>query len=384
MAEFARSCWLVVALAAVFAVPTARAQSCLGDLVRCNATLVNVTQSLSGLQAQYDNCGCGQDPCAASVSTDYDLGLHIAAVFIILAASALGTFIPLLTNRYRKGIVPYLVCLGKCTGTGAILGLALIHMLLPANASLTSPCVPTAFNTEYTAYAYLFALLAALAMQFLDYVLIRAMNKRQAGVMADSSAQDSLGMSEGSQEALRKKSHEGHVHAVLPLEVGVQKTVGAYMLEFGVAVHSIFIGLAVGVVGDSELTALLVALVFHQFFEGLALGSRLAEAHLPSRLQEVVLALIYAVSAPIGIAIGIGVASSLDPNSTAFLLVQGIFDAICAGILLYIGFSLLFHDFPEDMEEHCAGKERETARRTGMFLALWFGAGIMAFIGRYL
>lgn len=69
----------------------------------------------------------------------------------------------------------------------------------------------------------------------------------------------------------------GHSHAALhhdasgasPLLGGSLATrarfvVAAILLEFGVGVHSIFIGLAVGVLSDGNLSALLVALCFHQ------------------------------------------------------------------------------------------------------------------------
>ena len=93
---------------------------------------------------------------------------------------------------------------------------------------------------------------------------------------------------------------------------------------------------------------------------------------------------MFSVAAPIGIAIGIGIVSSLYPNGETFLLVQGTFDGWCAGILLYIGYYLLLKDFPEDMEHHCLGKKHETWMRLGMFFALWVGAGLMAFLGNYL
>ena len=358
---------------------------CNESLALCNASLADVTQNYTDLLAAYDGCGCGVDPCAADASGNYDLGLHIAAVFIILVASGLGVALPFMTRAIKAGIVPYLIVLGKCMGIGVILACALVHMLQPANASLTSPCVPAAFNSDYTAYAYLFAMLAALAMQAFDFVLLRAMNASNLRAGSKSSTRASDGG--GSQASLYPKpppQRTGHVHAVLPMELDVQKTVAAYMLEFGVTVHSVFIGLAVGTVGDTELTGLLVALCFHQFFEGLALGARLVDANLPSHWHEFLLGTLFSVSAPIGIGIGIGVATSLDPNGETFLLVQGSFDAVCAGILLYIGFALLFHDFPEDMDAHCEGNAHDGWRRFGMFVCLWVGAGLMAFIGRYL
>ena len=386
--------------------------ACEASLAVCNATLSSLAANYTELQAAYDACGCSaggsgpgapEDPCAADTPVDYSLGLHIAAVFIILAASALGAALPLVTRALHGGIVPYLIVLGKCMGIGVILACALVHMLLPANASLTSPCVPAAFNTDYSAYAYLFAMLAALAMHAFDHVLLSAMNKHvatstsaadgstrdllsnvESGTSTTSAGQENGALPTPTRTPTPSKKHSGHVHAVLPMEAGIQKTIAAYMLEFGVTVHSIFIGLAVGVVGDTELTGLLVALSFHQFFEGIALGARLADARLPSHWHEATLAFVFAVSAPLGIGIGIAVASSLDPNSSTFLLVQGSFDAVCAGILLYIGFALLFHDFPEDMEAFCNGNKHDSWRRLGMFFCLWVGAGFMAFIGRYL
>jgi zinc transporter 1/2/3 len=91
----------------------------------------------------------------------------------------------------------------------------------------------------------------------------------------------------------------------------------AYMIEFGVSVHSVFIGLAVGVTDKHGLAALLVALIFHQAFEGVALGSRLSDTTL-GIWNEVVLGAIFALSAPVGIAIGTGVYKSLNTNDGTF------------------------------------------------------------------
>ena len=34
-------------------------------------------------------------------------------------------------------------------------------------------------------------------------------------------------------------------------------------------------------------------------------------------------------------------------------VLQGTLDGICGGILLYLGYALLTHDFPEDAATHC-------------------------------
>lgn len=47
-----------------------------------------------------------------------------------------------------------------------------------------------------------------------------------------------------------------------------QKRISTYILEAGVAAHSVIIGVTLGVSSGSEFIGLLIALLFHQFFEG--------------------------------------------------------------------------------------------------------------------
>lgn len=61
----------------------------------------------------------------------------------------------------------------------------------------------------------------------------------------------------------------GHSHAHgLELLEESQRRVSTYILEAGVAAHSIIIGISLGVSSGTEFTSLLTALAFHQFFEG--------------------------------------------------------------------------------------------------------------------
>ena len=410
------------------------------------------------------------DPCSVLQPPDWSIGLHVAAVFVVLIASSMGAGIPILA-KYHPGFAldPYWIMLGKCMGIGVVLACALVHMLQPSNESLTSPCLPWEFNTDYT-YAYLYCVLAVLAMHFIDFIMEAYLLKRwtenlpasarqhmhrdeiamvtigeantavasikipaempttvddgkpdheaekkaadmpepqtapaspaSAGLSspsasssvykhlssptnkigATSSTLDLQTLDKGMEQLPHAALHSGHVHSVL-LIAGMKRTISAYMLEFGVTVHSVFIGLANGIDGDTQLHVLLVALVFHQMFEGIALGSRIADANMPSHWHEVLLTLVFSLAAPLGIAIGIAVKTGLNPNGETFLMVQGTFDGVCSGILLYIGLVLLLRDFPEDMQRYCKGSHW---RMFGMFAALYLGAGLMSFIGKYL
>ncbi|KAI9804120.1 MAG: hypothetical protein M1825_001522 [Sarcosagium campestre] len=63
-----------------------------------------------------------------------------------------------------------------------------------------------------------------------------------------------------------------------PSEIQKQRKalVQCFLLEVGILFHSIFIGMAVSVAVGNDFIVLLIAITFHQTFEGLALGSRIA------------------------------------------------------------------------------------------------------------
>lgn len=54
---------------------------------------------------------------------------------------------------------------------------------------------------------------------------------------------------------------------------GIAQIIAIAILECGILLHSVIIGLTLGI--SDEFVTLFIALVFHQLFEGLGLGSRL-------------------------------------------------------------------------------------------------------------
>ncbi len=74
-------------------------------------------------------------------------------------------------------------------------------------------------------------------------------------------------------------------------------------------------------------------------FEGLGVGSRLAFIRLPQKYNYVAIlgGVLFGITTPIGIAVGLGVRSTYNPDSTTASIVSGILDAFSSGILLYTG-----------------------------------------------
>ncbi|CAG8468263.1 10545_t:CDS:2 [Diversispora eburnea] len=107
---------------------------------------------------------------------NYDLGLHVGSLFVILVTSSFGAFLPVITKRNPKIKLPrniYFVC--KHFGTGVILATSFIHMIPSSFESLTNECLGEVW-TEYSAWAGAIAMMAALFVFFIEYMSI---NKQQ-------------------------------------------------------------------------------------------------------------------------------------------------------------------------------------------------------------
>jgi solute carrier family 39 (zinc transporter), member 1/2/3 len=153
----------------------------------------------------------------------------------------------------------------------------------------------------------------------------------------------------------------------------VSQITAIFILEFGIVFHSVFIGLTLAVSGN-EFIPLYVVLVFHQTFEGLGLGTRLASAPWPKSKQNTPywLALGFGISTPTAIAVGLGVRNTYPPASQTTLIVNGIFDSLSAGILIYTGLvELMAHEFM------FSPKMRKAPIRTviAAYLQMCLGAG---------
>jgi zinc transporter ZupT len=100
------------------------------------------------------------------------------------------------------------------------------------------------------------------------------------------------------------------------------------LLEGGILFHSVFVGMTVSITIEGFLI-LLVAILFHQMFEGLGLGSRIAAVPYPrGSIRPWLLVVAFGTTAPIGQAIGLVVRDSYDPNSAFGLIIVGVFNAM--------------------------------------------------------
>lgn len=153
------------------------------------------------------------------------------------------------------------------------------------------------------------------------------------------------------------------------------------LLEAGILFHSIFIGMALSVSVGPPFLVLLIAISFHQTFEGLALGSRISNLRFPAgSLKPWMMALAYGTTTPLGQAIGLAVHGLYDPASETGLLMVGIMNAISTGLLVFAGLvELLAEDFLS-VESYKVLRGR---RRIEACIAVVAGSMLMALVGAW-
>lgn len=72
---------------------------------------------------------------------DYDVPLRIRGIFAVLATSAIGVFLPVITERFTRVNMDSIVFIGmRQFGTGIIISTALVHMNLLGRHSMPSAC----------------------------------------------------------------------------------------------------------------------------------------------------------------------------------------------------------------------------------------------------
>lgn len=103
--------------------------------------------------------------------------------------------------------------------------------------------------------------------------------------------------------------------------------------------HSLIIGVTLGALGSDslqEVKILMVAFVFHQFFEGLGIGAAVTVASV-TPFKRFLLVLGFVLAVPIGIIIGIGISQNYDEESPSSLYTAGVLGSFASGNLIYIG-----------------------------------------------
>ncbi|KAJ3475382.1 hypothetical protein NLG97_g9480 [Lecanicillium saksenae] len=370
---------------------------------------------------------------------DYNLSLHVGALFIILFVSFTGCAFPILASKFPGLRIPArFFFVVRHFGTGVLIATAFVHLLPTAFVSLNDPCLSSFWTKDYQAMPGAIALAAVFLVTVIEMIFhpsrqippeevsaghghqgcmanvtfiaeergeegrpqhpIRDMGpikgrqssvaqnlsqlSRSMSAAADISRDGTTDVAANKTEAATSSDEESFRPPTLSAQQQERKDrLQCILLEMGILFHSVFIGMALSVSLGNEFIILLIAISFHQTFEGLALGSRIAAVKWEKdTIQPWLMALAYGCTTPIGQAIGLATHTLYSPDSEVGLILVGVMNAISAGLLTFASLvELLSEDFLSDASwRYLRGKQRIYA-----CLLVFLGAFGMSLVGAW-
>ncbi|KAE8151739.1 Zinc/iron permease [Aspergillus avenaceus] len=307
------------------------------------------------------------------------LGARISSIFVILIVSSAFTFFPVVAKRLPSWKIPHSIyTFARYFGTGVIVATAFIHLLDPAYKRI-GPKTCIGESGHWADYSWCAAIvLASIVIIFLLDLAAEVYVEWKYDISKPEDTTHTF--------TTQKPSPPSSPHLPSPstdetnAERSFRQQIAAFLiLEFGIIFHSIIIGLNLGVTGP-EFATLYPVLVFHQSFEGLGIGARMSAIPFGQHtLLPWILCSLYGLTTPIAIAIGLGLRNTYNPGSKTALIVQGVLNAVSAGVLIYSGLvELLARDF---LFDPCRTKRR--GKLLVMVAWVCLGAGVMALIGKW-
>ncbi|XP_030476538.2 fe(2+) transport protein 1-like [Syzygium oleosum] len=314
------------------------------------------------------------------------LPLKIIAIVSILVTSMIGVCSPLLM-RSVPALHPDrdLFVIVKCFAAGIILATGFMHVLPDSFDMLSSQCLQENPWHKFPFSGFV-AMLSAVVTLMVDSMATSVYSqKNNAGIIPNS--EGSKGR-DGDLEmdvanAVQLHSHGHHHHREAAKVEGassqlVRYRVVAMVLELGIVVHSVVIGLGLGASSNvCTIKGLVAALCFHQMFEGMGLGGCILQAEY-KLLKKLVMVFFFAVTTPFGIALGIALSSTYRENSPSSLITVGLLNASSAGLLIYMALvDLLAADFMGPK------LQRSIKLQIKCYAAVLLGAGFMSLMAKW-
>ncbi|RLN45837.1 hypothetical protein BBJ28_00007624 [Nothophytophthora sp. Chile5] len=329
-------------------------------------------------------CGC----VSLDAADEYDMGLHIGAIFIIFAVSAAGTLIPIISQKIPQCNANTIIMEAiSAFAFGVVIATGLIHMVNEGIEKLSDECLGDIVE-EYGSLGLAFVLITLVLMHFIECESAvffgskgSVLHGHAHGHGPEAIAQEPVGTPDRSSMSPATADNPYLEKSLANVEADskIRRKIATLIFEVGVIFHSIIIGLDLGVTTGSEFKTLLGALCFHQFFEGIAIGSA-ALGSLESRSKLFMVNFAFAITTPVGQVIGIAIRSTYSSSSLTALWVQGVLDCVAGGILLYTG---LVELLTYNMTTNQQFLSRTTPQRFTLYFCLWLGAGLMALIGKW-
>ncbi|RWR81928.1 fe2+ transport protein 1-like protein [Cinnamomum micranthum f. kanehirae] len=317
---------------------------------------------------------CNVGSAVACYNKPKALTYKFIAIASIFVTSMLGVCLPLFT-RSVPALSPDkdLFVIVKAFASGVILATGYMHVMPDSFNALMSECLPENPWRKFPFTTFV-AMLSAVLTLMVDSFATAFYKKSGTGgaALVDSTR---CGAIYSEERAVELNGHDQRKDGEDDTEGSrlLRYRVIAQVLEMGIVVHSVVIGLSLGT-DESPCTIkpLIAALCFHQLFEGMGLGGCILQAEYGMKTKAMMV-FFFAFTTPFGIALGIGLSNVYSPDSPTALIVVGLLNASAAGLLNYMALvDLLGADFMRPKLQN------NIKLQIWSYIAVFLGAGGMS------
>jgi zinc transporter 1/2/3 len=282
-----------------------------------------------------------------------------------LVAVKVWCLVILFAFTFLGGVSPYFyrwneafLLLGTQFAAGVFLGTALMHFLADSASTfhgLTKNRYP---------FAYMLACAGFLLTMLADYAIAAVAKRGRVSVGEEEDAQR------------RNKDDDGAAAAAAhhPMFVRTSSFEDAILLIFALCFHSVFEGIAIGVSATkSDAWRNLWTIGLHKIFAAVAMGIALLRM-IPKRpfLMTVAYSLAFAVSSPVGVAIGIGIDATAEGRAADWT--YAISMGFATGVFFYVAINHLI------AKGYRPNEPTRADRPSLKFLAVLLGVAVMAVV----
>ncbi|KAF5189540.1 Zinc transporter [Thalictrum thalictroides] len=329
---------------------------------------------------------CQADSAGSCVDKKAALPLKIIAIASILVTSMIGVCLPLF-SRSIPALAPdrNLFVVVKAFAAGIILGTGFMHVLPDSFDMLRSSCLPETPWHKFPFTGFV-AMLSAIVTLIVDSMATSVYtSKNYAGIKpADNETDQDAEMA----VVNAPQGHfHGHHHGYHQESASKDEPIGAQLLryrvvamvlELGIVVHSVVIGLSLGASNNTcTIKPLVAGLCFHQMFEGMGLGGCILQAEYKFA-KKAIMVFFFSVTTPFGIVLGSALSNVYKENSPDSLITVGLLNASSAGLLIYMALvDLLAADF---MGPKLQGSIKLQLKS---YAAVLLGAGSMSLMAKW-
>ncbi|KAK1279841.1 Fe(2+) transport protein 2 [Acorus gramineus] len=319
--------------------------------------IIIISTTLTSVSAQPPS-ECQTEISGECYNKAESLKLKLIAIPTILIASMIGVCLPLFT-RSVPALHPdrALFAIVKAFSSGVILATGYMHVLPDSFDNLSSPCLAEKpwHTFPFTGFVAMLSAVATLMVDSLAMSFYRRVSGtgRAVAEVVDHEMTPAHGVDEHRHEHAHAHGHGLAMSAVeeagkdgVDADTLRRYRVIAQVLELGIVVHSVVIGLSMGAsMNPCTIRPLVAALCFHQLFEGMGLGGCILQAEYRTKMKAI-LVFFFSTTTPFGIALGLGLSKVYSDNSPTALIVVGLLNASSAGLLNYMALvDLLAADF---------------------------------------